>query len=163
MDNLSNPQIFGPGTWNIIHTAGIRATTEQNKKFFRDLMVLVFETFRCMKCKKHLEEFMKFHPFRNYEKIYDSKRREIGYFKWSWECHNNVNAILGKPILELETAYDMWSSITPCENCGDGIHESNYSEVQKLKTTAINIEEYKTSSLYPLVQIIPVTVKNRDS
>lgn len=137
MSKISDPKYVGPGRWDVIHSAALRVTSPQTRTFFQELMRLILDSFHCSKCKGHLREFMRTHPY---------PRQDKDYFRWTWECHNAVNARLGKRQPSLAEAYELWSAITPCEDCGE-------TTMTPLKTTPIN--SFEDNSMFPLVRVTP--------
>lgn len=118
-EKLSNPKIFGPGLWFAIHIQAVIATTRPLKQMFIEFIKNVANNLKCDTCKKHFQNFIDTHPFANYEGMYNSNSIDIGYFTWTWECHNAVNKFLGKYCPSLEEAYSYYSNTQDgyCTNC----------------------------------------------
>lgn len=118
---FSDPKIIGPGTWFKIHTDAINATTPALKDAFVLNINSTCDNFRCKKCQMHFRKFIDNHPLKLYSNLRDAQGRDIGFFKWTWELHNQVNKFLGKPEPTLESAYQFYwdSEANACYNCGN--------------------------------------------
>lgn len=117
---FSDPQVFGPGIWFVIHTMAKWANNEAKKLEFQDFMKKICLELRCDKCSRHCSEYVDKHPLAPFWNLKESNGEEIGLFKWSVQFHNAVNDRIGKPTMDFKTAYDMYYKIEPCtaENCG---------------------------------------------
>lgn len=100
--------ILGQGMWVMIHTIALNIT-DKDKKSFIIMMNILSENFICKTCIPHLKNFMEQHAFKNYEE-------EGGYFKWTWELHNDVNKRLNKPLITLDDAIKKYKNLV-CSNC----------------------------------------------
>lgn len=105
------------GIWYIIHTEGIKAKSNNDKAFYRKLILHIIDSMRCSKCKEHMKLFLKQNPFSKYENIKYKGHKNIGYFIWGWELHNNVNDRLNKPKMDLLRAIELYSNNEECEDC----------------------------------------------
>lgn len=114
ISRLSNPVIVGPGVWFSIHLTSKDATTPEKKKHFIQYMQQLSEEFPCLKCRNHIQDYLKDNSFDDFYTIINEEGDDVGLFKWSWIFHNTVNTRLGKPYMEWETA---WSSYN---NTDDG-------------------------------------------
>lgn len=117
---FSDPAIIGPGIWFDIHVTAINATTNKLKEAFVIYINNLCENFRCKKCQPHFREFIDNNPLANYWGIYSpTDRKDIGFFKWSWLLHNEVNARLRKYQPTFEEAYRFFanSDMGACFNC----------------------------------------------
>jgi hypothetical protein len=103
-------QFSGSGIWYVIHTMALHAKDNQSKRTFARMMNTFAEHFGCPKCKQHIKKFMETHPFTKYLTI------ELGFFKWSWELHNDINNDLKKPLMKLEDALELYTTGV-CKNC----------------------------------------------
>ena len=124
MNNEIDMQLLGPGWWMKIHRDAMKATTEERKRVFEYNIEEDCNTFPCGKCKIHLRKFLDTHPLKKYWQVYDIKGRDIGFFKWTWELHNQVNRFLEKYQPTLEEAYDYYvdSGANTCFDCGTKAH-----------------------------------------
>lgn len=122
--NVNDPKYIGPGTWYTIHSTAKRAGDSgdyNTKKEFVNLMEHLKTSFVCTTCRKHIGEYMDAHPFNTYWIMIDPKtKKDIGLFKWSFDFHNAVNQRLGYPIMDWDTAYNIYyDESSVCDlNCG---------------------------------------------
>lgn len=103
----------GRGIWFVIHTLALNS----NKQTFESMMNTLSDHFGCETCKPHIKKFMENHSFRKYQNIF-YKNEDIGYFKWSWELHNEVNRRLNKPVMAFDETLMMYKN-TVCKNCNN--------------------------------------------
>lgn len=109
LKKLTNPQSFGPGAWLTIHIMAYHATSESDKKAFEKNMKHICDGLKCYTCQDHCKEYLKDNPIRDYWNVKNREGKQIGMFKWSWTFHNAVNTRLGKPLLDFNTAYHLYS------------------------------------------------------
>jgi hypothetical protein len=117
---FTKPEVIGPGIWFKMHIQGARATTEELKQAFVTNINALCDNFKCKKCQPHFRKFIDTHSFQQYWNIYDAHGRDIGFFKWTWEMHNQVNRFLKKYEPTLEEAYDYYTDqdAGACFTCG---------------------------------------------
>lgn len=125
INKLSNPEVVGPGTWWVLHMKAKAATDDKGIKDFIAFMLFLRENFSCMKCRKHIGEYIDTHPFSDLINYRNSEGERQGMFKWSWLFHNAVNARLGKPHVDWETAVDMFYGDSAVCNTVCGSEESH--------------------------------------
>lgn len=115
-----NPDILGPGLWFKIHVDAVQAITDDLKEAFAININALCTIFKCTVCQKHFSDFIKLHPLIDYWYIEDNGR-DIGFYKWSWELHNQVNRRLGKYEPKLFESYEYYTNpeIGACFNCGE--------------------------------------------
>ena len=121
LKKLADPATFGPGAWLVIHTLAFDAKTKEQKKNFEESMHVIQRGLKCEWCKKHFGEYLEKHPTRDYRNVHNKEGQDIGMFKWSWAFHNAVNTRLGKPVMDWDTAYHLYSDTenTVCtKDCG---------------------------------------------
>lgn len=144
--DTTDPKIIGPGSWNIIHRMAFAAKTRPAMENFIFLMKQICDGFPCKVCKGHCQEYIKNHPM---EKEYNTLvgGESLGMFLWSWRFHNAVNLRLGKPQMNWQTAYDLYSGkmgeIEVCSaNCQNAdeklINDASSSEYNPFKTSYIS-------------------------
>lgn len=109
LKKLSDPRSFGPGGWLVIHILAYNATSEKHKKSFERDMKNICGGLKCNTCKGHCVKYLEDNPITDYWNIKDKEGNDIGMFQWSWAFHNAVNARLGKPIMDFDTAYHLFS------------------------------------------------------
>ena len=129
LKKLADPRSFGPGGWLMIHILAYNATSERNKKAFERDMANICSGLKCHTCQGHCGKYLADNPMRDreYWNAKDEEGRDIGMFKWSWAFHNAVNKRLGKPILDYDTAYHLYSNSpdTVCtKDCEEDISAS---------------------------------------
>jgi len=123
----SDPQIWGPGVWHIIHTS---ALTYKDIQQFKFLISNIIENIPCLECRGHATRYLNQHPITI--QVFNSQHStygRIGAFVWTYEFHNFVNARKRKPILLLSDAYHMYSrgerTNCPSGNCGATNSQTN--------------------------------------
>ena len=118
MKLVSDPERIGTGLWISIHLKAKHAIDEKSKEEFIDYMYLLGAEFPCGKCRGHLQEYLRDHPFEPYMNLVDEKGHPIGLQKWSWQFHNAVNLRLHKPFVSWQNALAMfYSEGEPCNSC----------------------------------------------
>lgn len=113
----TDPEYVGPGTWNVIHRLAIRATTTPKQNEFISTMNEICNGFPCNVCNKHCKEYISTHPLEEYIGVVteiNNVKLLLGMFIWSWKFHNDVNARLNKPIMNWDTAYNLYSNTNSC-------------------------------------------------
>lgn len=136
---FSDPAKIGPGIWFKIHIDAIVAITDSLKEAFIININAVCNNFKCKKCQPHFRKFIDTHPLRDYWNIKDSKGRDIGFFKWTWELHNEVNKYLKKYQPTLEEAYAFYSDSEAgaCFNCGGEASGNKSNTLPEQRSRAI--------------------------
>jgi hypothetical protein len=117
-DNNFFIQNNGSGIWYVIHTLALHAKNDRAKKSYASTINTLAEYFGCEKCKIHFKKFIESHPFKYYWNINHGTYENIGFFKWSWEMHNDINKFLGKKQISLDDALLYYVSGI-CKNCND--------------------------------------------
>lgn len=92
---------LGPGVWWTIHKLA-----KKKEKYFQEFMIDLSNNFFCLECQEHFKEYLVKHPIPNHSSE---------WFKWSVNFHNKVNVRLGKPVLTLERATELYEK--ECESC----------------------------------------------
>lgn len=116
---FTDPVKIGPGIWFKMHIEATKATTDPSKIAFVENINAVCDNFKCLKCKTHFRKFIDTHHFRSYWSIYDDHGKDIGFFQWTWELHNQVNKFLGKYQPTLAEAYAFYTNAEAgtCATC----------------------------------------------
>lgn len=143
---FSDPNVIGPGMWIWMHTEAFHAKSPEHKEnFIRNLRINI-KNFRCKDCRDHAMQYIDRNPPELYAKIgVDEGREDTTMFRYTWLFHNTVNKRLGKPIVEWDVAYAMYSnpeSMFCDKNCGKG---------DILINTSPDIRSIKSN---PLIKII---------
>jgi len=160
-DKLSDPTIIGPGVWYVTHLKAKNATDGAKIQEFIDYMHLLADNFSCKTCRKHINQYIKDHPFEDLIYFNDENGR-IGMFKWAWMFHNAVNTRIKKPYMDWKTAWGMYNEeFTICsENCTDG-DSSNTKTEETIKILPTNNDrKSKLAQAYFMSIGIPNTLQN---
>jgi hypothetical protein len=116
--------VTGPGIWYILHLAAYEANTPDKIKDFISLLRLIVERHPCHVCREHGSKYLKINPPENYVNTVKDERL-AGMFVYVWIFHNSVNDRLGKPHVDYNTAWKMFSSIDQaiCQaDCGEDLN-----------------------------------------
>ncbi len=111
---------IAPGVWYSIHTMARNATTDSRKRAFIAFMEDLKAQYRCMKCRKHMTDYINKNPIEDYWNL------ERGFFEWSRVFHNAVNTRLGKQLFGREEAWNLYEP--EFQICTKGCDESSKSE-----------------------------------
>ena len=82
-------------SWDKIHNMAAAAVTPELKEEFERYMKYLQLYFPCGKCRPHIKQRLITKKLEYYNNIVENGK-DIGYAKWSWEFHNEVNARLNK-------------------------------------------------------------------
>lgn len=139
---FTDPTKIGPGIWFTMHTDAASATSEELKRAFVKNINTLCDNFKCAKCQGHFRKFIDTHPFEKYWNIKDNGK-DIGFFKWTWEMHNQVNKFLKKYEPSLEEAYGFYTDTDAgvCFDCG--VEEKSYRTIPAIITS------YKEGNIKP--------------
>ena len=131
--SLTDPKYIGPGVWYNTHLKAYEATDDRRIEEFMDHMYLLAEKFACKKCRKHIRQYIESHPLEDLKNLTNEEGRRIGMFKWAWLFHNAVNTRIHKPLVDWETAWEMYDEeIEVCsKNCDEVDHNDNNSVESK--------------------------------
>jgi len=145
---FSDPVKIGPGIWFIMHTDAVKAITDDLKMAFEINTNAICDNFKCKKCQPHFRKFIDTHPFINYRNIRDAMGRDIGFFQWTWELHNEVNKFLHKYQPSLQEAYNFFSDSEAgaCFNCGNNVTGSSNPNTGNLNTPLNKIPPFNLVS-----------------
>ena len=129
---LTDPKYIGPGVWYNIHLKSYEATDAKRIEEFIDEMYLLAQKFPCKKCRTHINAYIESHPFDDLRYLKNKEGRPIGMFKWGWLFHNAVNTRLNKPLVDWETAWEMYDlEIEVCSKNCDGVDSEEVVETPK--------------------------------
>lgn len=121
--NLFEPAVDGRGIWHIYQMKAILATDEVKIKSFFEEMVWLSNYYPCKRCRNHLKKFIKENPFDIYYHV-SNNGKNVGAFKYIWACHNSVNQRIGKPLMDFDTAYNLFDPVNlELQPCGSGCEE----------------------------------------
>jgi hypothetical protein len=111
---MNNPKHFAP-IWGVIHIMALDAKTPAEQTIANKAIYHIITHLPCQQCSKHAIENIKTRvPF---DKFLTSKKDEYALFRWSVEFHNTVNRQLGKPIIDFDTAKELWEEVFNCKDC----------------------------------------------
>lgn len=130
-------KIEGRGMWFMIHTLALHANTDELKGAFILTINTLYENFGCESCKPHFRKFLDDYPIKNYWHI-KYKGEDYGFFKWSWDFHNDVNKRLKKPILSFEDVLFRYKNYV-CKNCDKKINNPILVEVKEKEPYTLNL------------------------
>ena len=92
------PDVWGPRLWGVLHTLCLTGTI--TPEFVQEFANVI----PCPACAMHFRDLLEAYPF---EKALDK-------FEWSVFVHNQVNDRLGKPMMSVEKARELWSQKSSC-------------------------------------------------
>ena len=102
------PELWGPHLWKSVHYIALGYPdnpTENDMINYKIFYVNFWKIIPCMKCsmnyKRHSEEL----PIDDF---LSSKNR---LFEWTVHLHNIVNKELGKPLVQVESAYKIYTKV----------------------------------------------------
>ena len=104
---------WGPYYWGTLHIACLTAPpvlTEEHKIAFVQLVESFTKVLPCPMCQEHFSRILQAYP------IQDAFKSNVDLFIWSVDVHNEVNKIIGKPIMSIPDAVVMWADRTGYEN-----------------------------------------------
>lgn len=147
---------LGPGYWDKMHVDAVTAVTDFLKEAFIININANCDKFKCKKCQAHFRKFIDTHSFKDYWNVKDSKGRDIGFFKWTWEFHNEVNRELKKyePTLEESYAFFSDSEIGACFNCGNETKDTKIPSIEiKSSISTVEIPEQRSRAIPPILTL----------
>lgn len=159
-----DPKVVGPGVWYVIHLKAKESINNDKIDEFIDFMETLSYKFGCSNCRKHIQAYIKDHPFEDLRNIQNSDDEKIGMFKWAWLFHNAVNTRLNKPYVEWDTAWEMYDEgievcSKQCDEAGDEAGDETEDNNQPT-----NNNEQTTDSQQDQVTKIPIeTATDRKS
>jgi len=103
---LEHPGRNGPGLWRLLHLTAARVTTPDAEQFFEQFLNLWITGLTCPECLSHFRNFTRQRPLSSYRSSFNGIP---GYFRWTWELHNDVNRKLHKPVVDLSTSYQAYA------------------------------------------------------
>lgn len=108
---VSDPLQFGPILWYNIHLLSKGAKTlAECKQFYDVILKRILEGIRCDECRKDALLYHGSHPL-----IW---KHENSAFDWTYDFHTYVNYKLGKPNIDRNTYYHLYSGNLPtCTKC----------------------------------------------
>lgn len=97
---------WGPPMWKTIHYVALgypENPTEEDKQAYEQFYTNIYKIIPCKKpCSVHYKNMVSEFPVKNF---LDNRDR---LFEWTVIVHNKVNTRLGKPIISLDKARNMY-------------------------------------------------------
>lgn len=93
-----DPRSWGPATWDMIHSVAFTAPatlTAEQKQQYTAFYTSLGDVLPCPGCRVHYNRHIQKHPP-------DTSSRDA-LFRWTYDLHNIVNRVHGKPQPALET------------------------------------------------------------
>lgn len=90
------PSQWGPSGWTMLHAASLEA--DRLEEPFESFVESYVSHLPCETCRVHAKDYVRNNPVQK------------PYFQWTVSFHNAVNERLGKPIVDLKDAYQVWAS-----------------------------------------------------
>lgn len=84
--------------WAIIHEIALLHDYPGDKQKIKEFYHCLEHVFLCGKCKQHYHDFLRDNPISD----------DMSLFPWSVKLHNSVNEKLGKPIMTINEAFNIW-------------------------------------------------------
>ena len=109
IEDISDPGKVGPGIWYVFFEQAISSKTKEEQKEFISLMKNIIDRMRCPVCKEHALKYLAENPPDKYLNITLPGGENIGMFKYVWKFKKAVNKRLGKPEMDWDTAYGIYS------------------------------------------------------
>ena len=109
MSDVRLPSVFGPGNWYRIHRVGRDSTTqEQQHKGIEETVRIVIQL-PCSDCSDHGGTYLSADSWHKHiGKSLLGQPPELTLFILGWLMHNDVNKRLGKPLITLEQALELY-------------------------------------------------------
>lgn len=150
---FTDPVKIGPGIWFSLHIEAVKCTSDDTKKSFIIFVNSICDNFKCAKCQIHFRTFINTHPFLLYWNIKDAQGRDIGFYKWTWELHNQVNKFLNKPQPSLMESYNYYvdHNSDVCHNCGNQPVQQPHQNVLRSKQILTPIDSQPSTNGFKLI------------
>lgn len=122
----SSKYAWAQGYWNAIHITAAWCDTPEKNNFFYQWIRIMIDNMPCGDCVRHGQGYVKSNPPEHADDP----------FIWTWEYHNAVNKLSGKPEIEYASIKKMYleGGIRVCESgCGEGSSKSRYAGPPKFR------------------------------
>lgn len=112
----TDPESFGPGTWNSITMMALLSRTESRIQSFIEMAVIQLVSLLCSDCSNHAFDFIKERHPNRYRHRVDSRGEKLGMWYWVFDLHNDVNKRLqakypNRRVLTLEEAEAIYAPV----------------------------------------------------
>jgi len=119
---ISNPAVFGPGRWDILHSYSSLCKTKEDKIQFANFVENIFTpTIKCIFCRNHFQYMLQKYPVPFGSRPHPKKKEwdeQDSVYKWTFSVHNLVNERLNKPIMSWDVYQELYGSDSKaCTNC----------------------------------------------
>ena len=115
-DNLSRPEVFGPGSWFAVHlfASMVDKYPEHRTAFVVFMQEFLSGSLPCLNCRGHCKQY-----------ISDNQISKDNLLLWSHTFHNAVNQRLNKSTnytyQDLRSFLARLASGEGCSNCGESV------------------------------------------
>ena len=123
----ANPKHIGPGYWANWHTNSLRTKTREKKAELARNIVTSIDSFPCAECRKDSISYLKKNPLLPAVDDNDP----LSLFYWTVNFHNHVNNKLGREVLDLDKAREIWSGEGSFCTGNCGLSESEIKPEEK--------------------------------
>ena len=123
---MSNPELWGPPLWKVLHSLAERLGRHQNPLIVADerrawiaFLRQVEHVIPCQKCRAHYSKWKLSHKLDSFLHYPPSTVREEAR-KWLWGLHAEVNAERGVenlPLADVAAMYEKRNSVRDFEEC----------------------------------------------
>ena len=104
-----------PNDWFSIHIMAKNSIDDETENYFIKFFEIIINNYPCSICRSHAKEYYQLHPLSKWKGWMDKEGRRVGMFFWTWKFHNTVNARLGYPLMNYQTAWELYESIHSCD------------------------------------------------
>mgnify|MGYP001156963247 FL=1 len=106
MKNNLLPEVWGPSGWRFMHYVALGypdEPTEHDRMSYKRFYESLVDVLPCQGCANHYKENIANVPIDDHLKDRESLLR------WTFDIHNEVNKLKGKPILSYEDALKLYT------------------------------------------------------
>lgn len=115
--HLTDPKIWGPGTWFVGHTTAASVVKDDDQKRFSIWWDNIIDKLPCLECRTHGKRYKEENPVERYFEM----ENKTGCLFWSWMFHNSVNRRINKSTITWDTCQNIYliDGVNFCSsNCG---------------------------------------------
>lgn len=129
--DISDPNIFGPLRWKLIHRLCAEAKSQPQIRSLSQIMPTILATLPCLECRQHALDYYANNPLNrcldcDHHRTHPGYGRDMCAFLWSYWFHDTVNRRISKekgivkvsPSIEEAYALCMSDELTCSANCG---------------------------------------------
>lgn len=111
MTSTVDPTVWGPGEWNWIHTNALQVCTLNAAYYFASRLRQRCNSLPCQNCRQHAMSYLSSNPPEQWAVQFND---DTAMFRYTVEMHNYVNRRLGKPIISMDQAHQIWG-VSRCQ------------------------------------------------